>query len=152
MLDLHAVHDIEQLKYRYVRFLDLKRWDDLGALLTEDCEASYAGGKLHYEGRDAIMAFLRDSLGMTTRITTHHVHHPEIEVTSDTEATGMWGLEDIVIDTELSFTIRGTAIYEDEYVKGADGWRIRRTGYTRTYEEFEPRDHAGLKITQNRWA
>ncbi len=41
--DLVEIHDIEQLKYCYLRFLDLKRWDELETTLTEDASASYGG-------------------------------------------------------------------------------------------------------------
>ena len=35
--------------------------------------------------------------------------------------------------------IRGAAFYSDEYVKIDGQWRIKHTGYKRTYEEIEPR-------------
>jgi hypothetical protein len=135
---LRTLRELEELKYRYLRFLDLKRWDDLGAQLTDDCVATYAGGHHHYEGREAILEFLRENLP-ATRITTHHCHHPELALVGDDEATGTWALQDVVIDTELHFTIRGAAFYRDRYVRTADGWRIAATGYDRIYEEYEPR-------------
>ena len=42
---------IRRLKYAYFRTLDLKQFDDLGALLTEDVTASYEDGKTVLEGR-----------------------------------------------------------------------------------------------------
>src|SRR5688500_5535800 len=122
-IDLHEVHEIEQLKYRYLRHLDLKEWDALGETLTEDCQAAYAGGDHSYDGRDAILGFLRSNLGMATRFTVHMVHHPEITFDSSTEATGKWMLQDVVIDTDLGFTLRGASHYEDRYRKESDGWR-----------------------------
>ena len=49
---------IRRLKYAYFRTLDLKQFDDLGALLTEDVTASYEDGKTVLEGRDAIVTWL----------------------------------------------------------------------------------------------
>ena len=151
-IDLVEVHEIEQLKYRYLRHLDLKEWDGVGSTLTEDCQAAYAGGEHSYQGRDAILGFLRENLGMATRFTVHNVHHPEIVFDSPTEATGTWMLQDIVIDTEMGFTLRGASHYHDRYRKEPDGWRISATGYERIYEELEPRDRPGLTMLQNRFA
>ena len=44
--DLEA---IKALKYAYFRHLDLKEFDDLGALLTADATASYEDGRRSYE-------------------------------------------------------------------------------------------------------
>jgi hypothetical protein len=42
---------IRRLKYAYFRTLDLKQFDQLGQLLTEDATASYEDGKTVLEGR-----------------------------------------------------------------------------------------------------
>ena len=54
---------------------------------------------------------------------------------------------------DAGLTIRGAALYEDAYVKCADGqWRIQHTGYSRTWEEMFPRASiAGLKLTASFW-
>ena len=54
---------IRRLKYAYFRNLDLKQFDDLGALLTEDVTSSYDDGKTVLEGRTAIVTWLRGVLG-----------------------------------------------------------------------------------------
>ncbi len=102
--------------------------------------------------RSVVAAILATSLG-PTMITMHHGHHPEIELTSESTATGIWALEDVVIDTANELTIRGAAYYRDEYVKLNGEWKIRSTGYERLYEEMESRkDRPGLRLTANRWA
>jgi hypothetical protein len=58
----------------------------------------------------------------------------------------------VVIEQKWGITIRGAAFYHDEYVKEGGGWRIRRTGYKRTYEEVQPRkDVPGLRLTASWW-
>ncbi|HZA87575.1 MAG TPA: nuclear transport factor 2 family protein, partial [Acidimicrobiales bacterium] len=57
--DLVEIEQIHQLKYRYVRLLDQKRWDELAELFVDDATASYGGGAHQLAGRDAIMGFLR---------------------------------------------------------------------------------------------
>ena len=145
------IEAIRQLKYRYFRCLDTKLWDEMRDLFVPDALSSYGGGKYSFEGRDAIIAFLTDSLG-SSRITMHHGHHPEIELTGADTATGIWALEDLVIDTENDVTIRGAAYYRDEYQKVDGQWKIRSTGYERLFEEVESRkDRPSLRLTANRF-
>lgn len=150
---LLEIEAIRQLKYRYFRFLDLKRWDDLRELFVEEATCAYASGAYSHRGRDAILDFLVGALGRSTMLTAHHGHHPEIELTGPDSARGTWAFEDTVIDTQHQITIRGAAFYEDEYVKRDGAWKLLHTGYVRTFEEIESRkDRPGLSLTQNRFA
>jgi hypothetical protein len=76
------------------------------------------------------------------------VHQPEIELTSPTTATGIWALEDYVIDEQHGITIHGADFYQDRYVKVGAEWKIQHTGYERTFEEMAPRKEQGWRITQ----
>jgi hypothetical protein len=134
-VDLADIESICQLKYAYFRLLDLKRFTELGELLTEDATTAYQSGELRHAGREAIVAFLQESLGHPGIVTMHNGHHPEIEITSDTTASGRWYLEDRVIVPEHDFALHGTALYEDRYAKVAGAWKIAHTGYDRIYEE-----------------
>jgi hypothetical protein len=126
-----AVEEIKQLKYRYLRTLDLKRWDEFAALFVPEATGDYGDG-LSFGSRDELVGFMRDSLG-PQMITLHQCHHPEITVSGD-RASGVWYLEDRVIMPERRVVLEGAAFYEDRYVRTADGWRIQHTGYRRTYE------------------
>ena len=77
-----------------------------------------------------------------------HAHHPEIELTSDSTAKGVWYLQDIVIDLDTNTTLRGAGFYHDEYEKVDGQWKIKHTGYIRTYEEVEERSDK-TKLTTN---
>jgi ketosteroid isomerase-like protein len=148
-MDDSPVEAVRRLKYRYLRTLDLKQWDDFADTLTDDVQASY-GDRLSFDGRDAVVAYFRQALPETI-ITVHHCHHPEIEVNGDT-ARGTWYLDDKVIVLEHRLLITGAAFYDDEYVRGADGrWRIARTGYVRSYEAMEKLADS-WQLTANRWA
>jgi len=152
MSDWHELEAIKRLKYKYLRCLDQKRWSELAECFTEDATSAYSGGKYSFEGRDAILEFLEKSMGADSFLSSHTVHHPEIEFTSDTTASGVWALRDVVIETNANIEIRGAAFYEDEYVKQDGEWKIRSTGYERTFEEILPRsDLPNLKLTANRW-
>jgi hypothetical protein len=134
-MDLEEIEAIRQLKYRYFRLLDTKRFIELGQLLTDDATTSYQSGELSYQGRDAIVAFLEESLGSGDIVTMHNGHHPEIELTGPTTATGVWYLEDRVVVRAMDFEIVGTLLYDDRYVKVDGEWKIEHTGYERIFEE-----------------
>lgn len=148
-IDIDVVEEIRQLKYRYLRALDLKEWDEFADTLTDDVNADY-GERLSFTGREAVVDFMRHSLGSGSIITVHQCHHPEISVTGD-EATGRWYLEDKVIIIEQRMLLTGAAFYDDSYRRCADGaWRIARTGYVRSYEAVQTLDPS-WKLTANRW-
>jgi hypothetical protein len=144
--DLVELEAIKRLKYRYARLLDLKRWDELETLFVPEATASYSDGTYAFEGRDAIMAFLRDAMSSPGMLTSHRVHQPEIDLTGPDTATAVWALEDVVILLDHHLTIRGSAFYRDEYVKVDGAWRIKHTGYERVYEEMERRSE-DVKLT-----
>ncbi len=151
--DLVEMERIKRLKYAYLRCLDQKRWEEMRGLLTDDCVGSYSGGANHYEGADAIVAFMERTMGADTFHSSHRCHHPEIDLTGPGTATATWALEDTVIDTAWDISIRGAAFYEDTYRKVDGEWRIARTGYKRTFEEIQPRvSTEGLRLTASWWA
>ena len=156
-MDLVAIEEIRRLKYRYLRCVDLKLWDELGDTLTPDATTDYGtlayGGKpLRLSGREEIVAFMRGNLGPGIT-TVHFASQPEIDVDGAT-ASGTWCFEDTVIATEHRFVIKGSAFYEDRYARGEDGrWRIAHTGYVRTYEAtLSLDDLPSFRFTANRWA
>jgi hypothetical protein len=137
--DLIAIEEIKRLKYKYVRCLDQKRWDEIAECFVPDAVASYGGGAWAFDGRDAILEFLRSSMGSQQFLSAHRVGQPEIDVTGADTATGTWALMDLVLQLEFGVDIRGAAFYEDTYVKVDGEWKIKSTGYKRTYEELQPR-------------
>jgi hypothetical protein len=155
-MDLIALEEIRQVKYRYLRCVDLKLWKDFADTLTEDAVAVYGtrvfGDPLRLSGRAAIVDYMRANLGPGV-ITTHFAGHPEIEIDGDS-AKGTWCFDDTIIATDFRVLIRGSAFYEDAYRRCPDGrWRISGTGYERTYEfTVSLDDLPSLNIIANRWA
>jgi hypothetical protein len=149
MSPLEEIESIKKLKYKYFRCLDSKRWAELAECFAPDATSSYDGGKYSFQGRAQILGFLEAALGRPTMITLHQGHHPEIELTSPTTATGTWYLEDQVIDAKRNTTLRGAAFYHDEYVKLDGAWKLQSTGYVRTFEEMQDRSETpSLKLTR----
>ena len=148
-MDLVAHEELRRLKYRYLRALDLKLWDEFADTLTPDATAHY-GDRLDFTGRDEIVGYMRQTVGPEI-ITVHHCHHPELEVDGD-RASGRWALDDTVIITDRA-VLRGAAFYEDQYLRQDGDWRIQHTGYIRTYEAmFSLKDLPSFHLTANRWA
>jgi hypothetical protein len=155
-MDLVALEEIRQVKYRYLRCVDLKLWDEMEDVFTPGASADYgthaAGRDLSLRGRDEIIGYLRENLGPEI-ITVHRCGQPEIVIDGNA-ATGTWSFEDTVIAMKFRVLIKGAAFYEDTYERGDDGkWRISHIGYTRIYETMNSLDDTpSLKFIANKWA
>ena len=153
---LVEIEAIKQLKARYQRAVDTKDWDLMSSVLAPDAKSIYSDGKYAFEGREAIVDFLSKSLGNTAIASMHHAHTPEIDVTSETTASGKWYLEDFVVTALPSdgapdgTVLHGTGIYFDDYVKIDGEWLIQQTGYERIFEDIQPRG-AGAQL-KTRWS
>lgn len=135
MVDAQAIEEIKQVKYRYLRALDTKHWDEFAETLTDDVVGDYGssmGKELHFTSRSELVEFMRSAMPAGI-ITEHHVSHPEITVDADA-GRAIWYLQDRVIVPEYNFMLFGAAFYNDCYRRTDDGWKICSTGYSRTYE------------------
>jgi len=150
---IQALEDLEaikRLKYKYLRCLDNKLWDEMAETFAEDATTDYSDGELSFSGRTAIMKFLRES-AMAQKpglVGVHHVHHPEIELTSPTTATGTWALYNYLLHTGDQSGLRLCAYYHERYVKIAGQWKIKHTGYKRIFEEVWRKETPSLKLTK----
>ena len=138
---LEDITAIEQLKYRYWRCLDLKLWDELAGCFTDQATADYGEGRYRFAGAEAIMRFLRESLGQESgSLTVHHGHHPEIELTGPTTARGTWALYNYLFNPGQKRGVWIGSYYSDDYLKVAGAWRIKHTGYVYLFHEEWSRD------------
>lgn len=143
---------IKELKARYFRGLDTKNWTLFASTMTDDVKGRYSDGQLSFDGRDSLVAFMDENLSSATVITMHHGHHPEIQINTDaSEATGIWYLQDTVIDLVGKTRLYGAAIYKDQYRKENGEWKISLTGYSRTFEFVEPLSDKHVEL-QNMFA
>jgi hypothetical protein len=129
------IEEIQRVKYRYLRALDTKHWDEFSDTLTEDVIGDYGeslGEEHHFTDRASLVEFMREAMP-SDMITEHRVTHPELDVDGD-EATGIWYLQDKVIVPKYDFMLIGAGFYHDRYRRTADGWKISVTGYDRTYD------------------
>lgn len=138
-LPLEDIELIKQLKYRYCRCIDTANIAELKELFTEDASVRYEGGSYLFEaqGRDKILQAIEYAFHAEA-IAFHHVNHPEISVTSATDATGTWYLKDWFLDLRNKIITDGSSLYRDTYVKRNGVWLIQRATYTRIFEIVTP--------------
>ncbi|GLV27152.1 nuclear transport factor 2 family protein [Sphingobium sp. Cam5-1] len=136
---LSDLEDIRMLKHRYFRGIDTADLTLLGALFTEDLTVDYRGGtyRVRLAGRDNMLEFLANSFH-SGAVAMHHGHMPEITLTGENDAEGLWYLEDIFIDVERGSHTIGSAIYRDVYRREDGVWKIARTEYDRVFEMIRP--------------
>ena len=138
---LLALEELRNLKARYFRCIDTKSFEELRTVFAEDAvfdfrEALYdpvAGQREGVEptppveGLDNIVAAIGEALKVAQ--SAHHGHMPELELTSDTTAKGIWPMEDYVTNGDFAF--KGYGHYRETYEKTPDGWRIKTSQITR---------------------
>ena len=136
--DIQRLMDIEaikQLKHAYFRCVDTANLDELGTLFHEDVSVNFKGGGYEWklQGRKEYL----DNIGISfssASVGHHNGHHPEIQMLSETEATGLWYLADHMWILNHNALTQGTALYWDRYLKVDGRWLIKDTSYERIYE------------------
>lgn len=138
LLDIEA---IKQTKHAYFRCIDTGNFEELASLFHPEVQVHFKGGSYEWtlDGRDEYVASVRKSFHSRS-VGHHNAHHPEIDVLSPTEATGVWYLSDHMWIMNFKSFTTGTALYWDRYEKLDGRWLIRETKYERIYEMNERRD------------
>jgi hypothetical protein len=143
---LQATEEIRGVKARYFRAVDTQDPALLRSVFADDAVVDVRGST----GTDDEEAgFIRDPdkfveycLGGLRGVTSvHHGHCPEIKLTSETTATGIWAMEDFLWCDETSALpfkkLRGWGHYHEEYRKTANGWAIAHMKLVRIRIEAE---------------
>ena len=135
------IEEIKRLKYRYFRCFDTADVEGIRDVFHPDVTLSVVGGiyKFKLEGREAYLTMVREG-AHAEMITQHHGHHPEIDVISPDEATGIWYLQDSVWEFRRKMHITGTAFYRERYLKVDGHWTIKDIEVERIHEIVDPID------------
>lgn len=144
---LLAIEAIKQLKAHYFRCMDSKEFDGLNTVFADDATFDFRealrdpidGTPQPFEehapvtGRKQIVDHIASAL--SEGVSIHHGHTPEITLTSDTTADGIWAMEDVV--KKDSFSFHGWGHYWETYVRTSAGWRIKTSRLTRLRVEID---------------
>ena len=143
--ELTQIEAIKQVKARYIRGVDEGNAASVRSILTEDCMLDYRGcfvdpasGRDFFPamgivltGRNSFSSALND-LGI---VSVHQVYTPEIELTGETTATGIWPMTDRLwfpLGGEWEWhQLTGYGHYYESYAKVDGSWLIATTRLTR---------------------
>ena len=123
------------MKHAYFRCIDTANLQELTELIHDDVDVHLIGGSYEWKlkGRKEYLEAISKSFHRRS-IGHHNGHQPEIQILSESEATGIWYLADQMWILDAHFFTTGTALYYDRYAKVAGSWKIRETRYERLYE------------------
>lgn len=127
---LNDIEDIRQLKARYCRLIDQKKWGELETDFIPDATVEIAGAP---GGADDTQRFttaqgfiegLRKL--MQPVVSVHQVHAPEIALVDAEHAQGTWTISDRLVfpDGSPLRILHGWGLYHETYVKESGRWRI----------------------------
>ncbi|MBE0556332.1 MAG: nuclear transport factor 2 family protein, partial [Proteobacteria bacterium] len=124
---LEDLESIRKMKHKYFRCIDRALWDEL----VDDCftrEAVADFGEYGIvQGREKLREFYRDKVGSAYKLCVHQGHNPEIDLTSETTATGIWQLENFMVTVKPEKGYWIAAFYEEEYARENGKWKISKT-------------------------
>ena len=133
---LIAIEEIKRLKARYFRCIDTKDWAGFQGVFAPDGTADFTpkgGDRSRWSATGAanVTKMVKDLVDPA--LTIHHGHMPEIELTSDTAARGVWAMEDLIWWPEGSprKTLHGFGHYHETYEKIGGRWFIKTLRLTR---------------------
>jgi hypothetical protein len=123
---LSDIEAIKQLKARYFRLMDQKKWDEWAMVFAKDAHLVVPEGGVDERGRAAVVASVSGVLeGVRT---VHHGHMPEIEITGADTARGTWAMFDYVEFPPNAkgerLGLQGFGHYTEQYVREDGQWRI----------------------------
>lgn len=121
---LEDIEAVKKLKRRAISSIDSGKIGDAIDTYTETAVADY-GPMGSYQGKGSIRAFM-NTLPSIMRFMVHHLHDPQIEITSETTAKGKWRLQVMshlaINDKAYWISIR----VDDEYVKENGEWKQKK--------------------------
>ncbi|HLS82078.1 MAG TPA: nuclear transport factor 2 family protein [Steroidobacter sp.] len=135
---LRDIEEIKRLKHAYFRCIDTGNLEELKSITHPEVTTCYIGGsyRLELNNQEEFLEMIASSFHAEC-VARHNGHHPEIEIQSDTEATGIWYLHDDFLNLRAMVRTEGTALYRDRYLKVDGRWVIKHQSYERIYERVE---------------
>lgn len=136
--ELYAREQIRQVKWKNLRCLDTKRWDEMAATFHPDCTTSWLDGQISLEGRDTIMDFLKKTpfaKATDPVVTVHAAECIEIDFLTLEHARAVSRLYNPMWNPDLDLSQRLLAFYHDEFKLYQGEWLISHTGHEYILDE-----------------
>ena len=111
--------------------------------LHADHHVSHNDGHERWEGADKMIEAVKAVLDKG-RTTVHHSHTPDITFPSPTTAKSIWGMEDLIFDSETGeLLIHGFGFYHETYEKIDGKWLFTSRQLKRTLVREKPESNKG---------
>jgi len=127
---LENIESIKQVKARYFRFVDEKKYEELAALFAPEAKVETDG--VTWDSVTAMPDAIRDLVGAAPSV--HHGHMPEIQITGPDTASGIWAMEDLLpfpAGKDAPEGHNGYGQYRDTFRKVNGHWLIDTLVLTR---------------------
>jgi len=145
-----AIEEIKKVFAERLRIMDTKHWALYGSVHTEDVVSDSFGARVDDDvsersggvvGRESLRKAIESVLDGPVPVTSvHHGHTPEITLTSQTTASGIWAMEDMLWWTNgpVEEHLHGYGHYHEEYRKVDGVWLIAYRNLTRLRVDHTP--------------
>jgi hypothetical protein len=131
---IQDILELQRLKGLYFYYLDHKDWDIWRSLFTSDAELlvdlndEQGPSRDVTSGIDAVMVYVKERLAVIPSV--HHGHTPLYEFESDTVASGIWAMADIIY-YQPDNVLYGYGHYRERYRKERGIWKFSSVHLTR---------------------
>jgi bile-acid 7alpha-dehydratase len=135
---LSDIESIRQMRHRYWHAIRDGNLEDLLKLFSANAWVDFGLGQ-PAEGKEAVVRLYRATVG-TWKPGGQYPRGfiPEIEITGDNTAKGVWMVEAQVLDREKKLVTNVGCLYDEEYVKENGEWKISRLKNSYTYNQYTP--------------
>lgn len=138
---LLALEDLKSLKARYFRCVDTKDWNGFEAVFAPDAQFDISDDVPGCIITGAAKIRETASVPLTGCVSVHHGHCPEITLTSDNTATGIWPMEDMLRWEDGSAApirgLHGYGHYHETYERIGGRWVIKTLKLKRLRVDIE---------------
>jgi 3-phenylpropionate/cinnamic acid dioxygenase small subunit len=131
--DREVDQDVGAVLVRYATGIDRRDWDLFRTCFTADVEADY-GDIGVWHGIDEITRFMID-IHAGCGHTLHRITNIAVTAVDDDHAEARAYVDALVMFAGNAGGVRAAGYYDDELVRGDDGWRIARRHFTSVHTE-----------------
>jgi hypothetical protein len=144
---LEAIEAIKQLKAKYFLACDNKQPELVRSCFVDGDMVIDYGRVGSFTNADELVAIYTKYACEDHIVEMHHAQNPQVEITSDTQASASWGLYYYMIDTRQNTVTQLGGFYEDEYRREGGEWKISASCYRVTSTQLMDLSEGLAKVT-----